>query len=250
MGATGSTGSTGATGPAGPVAGSTTQVIFNDAGAAAGDADLTWDKTNNYLSASKAFALGATAQSFLFTFGAGDTNWRIGMSNTSGSSGGATYLTRTLATSHVQYIIYGPSSGQGFAVGNPGSGTALEIEAVSRTTQLDNLKVLNTIKTAAQAQTIADNGAGGSKATATLTPTTSFVRVSCSDVDGCTETLSETGAVDGQILRIINASANGVDFTDTSGVTEMAGNVTLAQYQSLSFIYSSDRWIETARSAN
>lgn len=49
QGPQGDTGPTGATGPAGPVAGSTTQVIFNDAGAAAGDAGLTYNKTTDVL---------------------------------------------------------------------------------------------------------------------------------------------------------------------------------------------------------
>jgi hypothetical protein len=48
-GATGPAGPTGPQGPAGPVAGADTQVIFNDGGAAAGDTDLTWNKTTNKL---------------------------------------------------------------------------------------------------------------------------------------------------------------------------------------------------------
>jgi len=51
QGATGATGSTGATGPIG---GSNTQVIFNDGGTANGDAGLTYDKTNDALTISKA----------------------------------------------------------------------------------------------------------------------------------------------------------------------------------------------------
>jgi len=54
-GATGATGvagvdgATGATGATGPVAGSNTQVIFNDAGVAGASANLTFDKTTNLL---------------------------------------------------------------------------------------------------------------------------------------------------------------------------------------------------------
>jgi len=50
-GATGATGATGAgaTGATGPVAGSNTQVIFNDAGNAGATANLTFDKTTNLL---------------------------------------------------------------------------------------------------------------------------------------------------------------------------------------------------------
>ncbi|MFA4971263.1 MAG: hypothetical protein WC683_01535 [bacterium] len=44
IGPTGPTGPTGATGPTGPVAGIDTQIVFNDGGAAAGDAGLTYDK--------------------------------------------------------------------------------------------------------------------------------------------------------------------------------------------------------------
>lgn len=42
-------GADGAIGPPGPIAGSDTQIIFNDAGAATGDADLTFNKTTNKL---------------------------------------------------------------------------------------------------------------------------------------------------------------------------------------------------------
>ncbi len=41
-GPTGATGATGATGPAGPIGGANTQVIYNNAGTAAGTASLTW----------------------------------------------------------------------------------------------------------------------------------------------------------------------------------------------------------------
>lgn len=49
IGPQGPVGATGATGPAGPVAGSDTQIIFNDAGAAAGGVGLTWNKTTTTL---------------------------------------------------------------------------------------------------------------------------------------------------------------------------------------------------------
>ena len=46
---TGPTGATGATGPAGPVAGSDTQIIYNNAGAAGASANLTWNETTSEL---------------------------------------------------------------------------------------------------------------------------------------------------------------------------------------------------------
>ena len=48
-GPTGTTGPTGPTGSPGPVAGSTTQVIYNNAGSAAGSANFTFDGTNGVL---------------------------------------------------------------------------------------------------------------------------------------------------------------------------------------------------------
>ena len=46
----GATGATGETGATGPVAGSNTEIIFNDSGTASGDVNLTWHKTSNTLS--------------------------------------------------------------------------------------------------------------------------------------------------------------------------------------------------------
>ena len=48
-GLTGATGSIGATGATGPIAGSNTQIIFNDAGAANGSANLTFNKSTQVL---------------------------------------------------------------------------------------------------------------------------------------------------------------------------------------------------------
>lgn len=114
----------------------------------------------------------------------------------------------------------------------------------------------NTILTATGAwsdapgtQTIADSG-NGSAATATLTPTTTLVKVTCSDADGCTETMGESGVLDGQIARIVNVSANTVTFADTSGVSELAGSAALGQWDSITLQYITDRWVELSRSNN
>ena len=48
-GATGATGYIGSTGATGPIAGSNTQVVFNDTGSANGSANLTFDKTTSVL---------------------------------------------------------------------------------------------------------------------------------------------------------------------------------------------------------
>lgn len=54
----------------------------------------------------------------IFTWTSGDANWRIGMhSDNTGTPGTGAGFVRKYATSHVQYVTYGQSSTQGFAVG-------------------------------------------------------------------------------------------------------------------------------------
>src|SRR5260221_7830257 len=56
----------------------------------------------------------------IFTWSSNDFNWRIGMSASPG-------FTTNMATSHVQYLSYGNSSGQGFAVGVNGGQSSFEL---------------------------------------------------------------------------------------------------------------------------
>lgn len=99
---------------------------------------------------------------------------------------------------------------------------------------------------------IVDNPADGGTvpATYTLAPKTGSVQLSCADTDGCTITLSETGAEDGTLVYITNTSANACAFADTSGVTETASSFSMGQFDSLTLIYAADRWVEVARSNN
>lgn len=99
------------------------------------------------------------------------------------------------------------------------------------------------------ADTIADSG-DGNPATHSLAPSTSYVSLTCNDANNCTITMNETGAVDGQIVRIVNVSANVCDFSDTSGVSELAGNWAMGQYDTLELIYATDRFVEIGRSGN
>lgn len=99
------------------------------------------------------------------------------------------------------------------------------------------------------AYTIADSG-NGSPATGTLTPTGSIVKLTCSDSDGCTVTMGEGSAVEGDVVRIINISANAATFSDSSGVSETTGSIVLGQYDSLSLVYVDSRWVETGASNN
>jgi len=106
-----------------------------------------------------------------------------------------------------------------------------------------------TLATPSALLSIADNGSG-TRASATLTPASSLIRCSCADPDGCDVTLSETNALDGQELRIVNSGTNVCSFAEAAGVTELAGSADLGPQDSLSLIYASDRFVELARSNN
>lgn len=75
-------------------------------------------------------------------------------------------------------------------------------------------------------------------------------KVTCSDVDGCSLAISESGAEDGKPLSIVNVSSNAVTVSDVSGVSELAGSAVLGQWDSLHVLYVSDRWVEMGRSNN
>ena len=99
------------------------------------------------------------------------------------------------------------------------------------------------------AVTIADSGGAGA-ATHTQSIYPAGVRYTCNDADGCNVTMSETSAADGHTMTFTNESANTVNFTDTAGVTELAGNFAMGQYDTLTLRYVNDRWVEVSRSNN
>ena len=104
--------------------------------------------------------------------------------------------------------------------------------------------------TKVDARTIADSG-DANPATLTLTPTTSYVEITCNDANGCTITMGETAVLEGTLATIINLSTNTIGFSDTAGVSELAGAFAAAgQYDLLTLVYIGDRWVETGRSDN
>lgn len=100
------------------------------------------------------------------------------------------------------------------------------------------------------ARTIADNAVGASPATLTLTPTASYVEITCNDPDTCDITMGETGIVEGTVVTIVNVSANVVDFADTVGVSEIAGAFAAGQFDAITLRYTGAEWVETVRSNN
>jgi hypothetical protein len=94
-----------------------------------------------------------------------------------------------------------------------------------------------------------DNGAGSAQSI-TLTPTSGYVEINCQDSSGCNVTLSETDALQGTVVTIMNISANTITFSDSSGVLELNNNGSLsltARYNTLVVVYASDRWVELSR---
>lgn len=100
-----------------------------------------------------------------------------------------------------------------------------------------------------QSETGADTGDGTPRAI-TLTPATNYIEITCNDADTCDVTMDETGALQGNRITIINISANVVDMADSAGVSELAGVFAMGQYDSVELMYTSDRWVEVARSDN
>ena len=111
------------------------------------------------------------------------------------------------------------------------------------------LEVNGIVGSSASDVTVADTG-DANPASYTLTPSTSFIKLTCNDADGCNITMGESGMAEGATVTIVNVSANTCNFSDSAGVSELAGNFAMGQYDSLSLIYIGNRWIETGRSNN
>jgi len=102
----------------------------------------------------------------------------------------------------------------------------------------------------AKAEVCADSGDGNPGAK-TITPNSGYMELTINDADGCDLTLAEGGsAEEGVHVTIVNLSTNTGTLTDSAGVSEMAGNFTMGQYDSIQFVYDGSTWIEVSRSNN
>jgi len=120
---------------------------------------------------------------------------------------------------------------------------------VDGTSNLDQVVIENNLQLGTQAITIPTSG-DGNPAAYNLTPTSSFVQITCQDADTCDVTMIETGAQDGDVVFIVNMDTAVVDFADTAGVSELSGAFAMDQWDTLMLIYTSDRWVEFSRSGN
>jgi hypothetical protein len=104
---------------------------------------------------------------------------------------------------------------------------------------------------AVQTVTVADNANGGTAAAFNLTPTGSYIEITCNDAQGCDATMIETSAVEGHEIIVVNISAaNVVNFADSAGVSELAGAFAAGAVDSLRLVYTGTTWVELSRSNN
>ncbi len=130
------------------------------------------------------------------------------------------------------------SDDQGFAVGN-GSGD-----------EADGTAFAGMYVTTPTTVTIADDGAGTSPTTSIVVTASGAQFIACNDANNCTASISESGATSGTTLQLVVTTTGTVTVSDSAGVSELEGAAALGQYDSLTLLYVSDRWVEVARSNN
>lgn len=101
------------------------------------------------------------------------------------------------------------------------------------------------------AETCADDGAG-TAATLTITPLYRGAQIVNQDPHGCVITMSEAGMANGvYFTAVVTQTAGGnVTFSDTAGVTEIAGAFNMGLWDSITLYYTSTTWVEVGRSNN
>lgn len=89
-------------------------------------------------------------------------------------------------------------------------------------------------------------------ATDTLDTVESSVSLNCTNGGGCSITMGETAAEDGQTIRICNESTNTATILNSAGVAHLNGgsNQALGQYDCLTLDYFGDRWIQSIPTSN
>ena len=109
-----------------------------------------------------------------------------------------------------------------------------------------------------QSVTCTDSG-DGNPGTVTITPTTLYtlnkVAITVADADGCTATIAEGSATNGDRAEIINQSAYALDIAYSAAAFEYTGGVSgntlsMSQGGSVTIIYDSDRWRVTSNQSD
>lgn len=137
---------------------------------------------------------------------------------------------------------------------NSGSfGACSNLDDTSKAPAAGSTSIVSYGPTAVQAVTCTDSG-DGSAGALTITPTAglgiSNISLTVSDSDGCTITMSETGAVEGSIAIIRNVSAaNTATFTTSAGVLTLKNGspYTQAAKETIWLQYVGSEWLEVGR---
>lgn len=134
-------------------------------------------------------------------------------------------------------------------VGGGEIGVPVNFRATGSLISTNTLDVAGRVRLRNTAVSIPDSGGAGAAAY-TQSTYEAGIEYTCNDADGCDVTMSEASVVTGFTMRFTNIGANTVNFTDTAGVTELAGNFAMGQWDTLVLAYVSDRWVEVSRSNN
>jgi hypothetical protein len=135
----------------------------------------------------------------------------------------------------------------------PNGTTATTQAAADKTSKLATTAYVDTPTT--QSVSTSDSGADSDKAAQTVTPTANVQRLTilrtCSDDDGCTDTLAETGAVDGALVTIVNIGTYTSDYATSAGVLNLKNGTpfAMAAGESLTIVYANSQWNEVTRSS-
>jgi hypothetical protein len=245
-------------GGGGTPGGADTQVQFNDASAFGGDAGLTYNKTTDALTAGQVNAdsmrldgstVSSTGTDVSIDAASGNILARKSLYAYDGANvfAGIVHSQGVKIASNMQLLASSTTAATGAADAGIERAAAGVWNLTDGSTGVGKLK-----KTVSDTETlsVADNGTG-SAATATLTPTKSYIKCNCSDANGCDVTMGETGMIDGWQFTVVNISVNACNFADTSGLSELpAGGISLGQWDAISGIYVTDRFVVTSTSNN
>lgn len=141
-------------------------------------------------------------------------------------------------------VFYATNAGAVYAAGAVDFASTLEVVGASEftgtATFYGDVSVDDTLNL--------DETAYTTTGTHTLTPTTTLYELNPSAV--ATITLDTGSAAKGDLLILVNISANNVVIADSNILTSDGSAVTLGQYDVIVFVYVGSAWYEVSRSAN
>lgn len=250
------------------------QIQYNNGGAFGGDADLVWDDTGKMLT------LGSTTSTTQVVlplandqvtptlgFGDGDTGMYEAVDDDLylvTPVTGRLRLSDDFGNPRVQLMAHGTNAGAVLRFAVPDATTPnihvredynTGVGGVTDDLRLiaggvSSLGITDTMVTAYVSRadepssvTCADSG-DANPGTLIVNPGRSLIQVTNSDADGCSVTLSETAATNGELVEFILVSSVGgtLNINDAAGIQEMGTGCSLPLWGTAALRYSVDRW--------